>query len=78
MPASERERAFLARMGKLKAASHQKALAAHLDLTLVERLNRSWALFETFRGPTALAPRHSGASAFFARARTLGLYLHRG
>lgn len=71
----ERERDYLSRIGRLKAASHAEALAAHRRLSLDERLRRSWELYERFReerprdGRARETPR-----AFYDRARELGLY----
>jgi len=72
---SEREREYLKRIGRLKAASHADALAAHLRLSLDERLRRSWELYERFRDdqPDENRARET-PRAFYDRARALGLY----
>ncbi len=49
MPVSERERAYMARIGRLKAASHAEAAAKHQALPLAARLRQSWLLFPSFR-----------------------------
>jgi len=80
MTESEREREYLSRIGRLKAASHADALAAHLRLSLDERLQRSWELYERFRDarPDDTRPDEGRARetprAFYDRARALGLY----
>jgi hypothetical protein len=69
---SERDRAYLERLGRYKAASHADAQARHLALSLAERLQRSWRLYETHRA--ALPPRDDDPSPLYERARALGLY----
>jgi hypothetical protein len=72
MATSDRE--FFDAIGRLKAASHRSALASHLQLSLRDRLRRSWELFERFRNDATAEPRTNDALAFFERARALGLY----
>ena len=62
----------MARIGAYKAQAHAEALARHLDLPLADRLARSWALCEAHRA--SLRTRAGDPSAFYARARELGLY----
>jgi hypothetical protein len=69
---SDRDRAYMERLGRYKAASHMDAQARHLALSLDERLRRSWALYEAHRG--ALPERNDDPSPFYERARALGLY----
>lgn len=72
MSVSDRERAYMERLGRYKAASHADAEARHGALSLDERLRRSWALYEAHRD--SLPPRTDDPSAFYERARALGLY----
>ena len=74
MTASARERSYFARIGELKTRSHTDAAEAHRELPLAERLSRSWALFERFRGGQAAAVQTTASAQFFARARALGLH----
>lgn len=73
MAVSQHDRAFLARVGEYKAASHAEAQARHLELPLDERLRRSWELFLAGREPGACRDRHDDPSPFYDRARALGL-----
>lgn len=62
------------RLGEYKAASHEDALAAHLALTLEERLARSWQLYELFRDEArSREGDDDDVARFYARARDLGL-----
>ena len=69
---SDRDRAYLERLGRLKAASHATAAARHGARTLDERLDRSWALYEAHGA--GLRARSDDPSPFYDRARALGLY----
>jgi hypothetical protein len=71
--ASERDRAYMRRLGEYKASSHREALESHLALSLEERLERSWQLYELFREEARESADDDGALRFFARARSLGL-----
>jgi hypothetical protein len=72
---SQRERSFLAHLGKLEAESHAQAAVDHLSLPVAERLTRSWALFESFRQDAVRTQAgDEGPLAFYQRARALGLY----
>ena len=75
MAVSERDREHMRRIGRYKAEAHAEAQAAHLALSLGERLQRSWALYETFRASLPHATiRHDDPTPFYERARALGLY----
>ncbi|HEU4431533.1 MAG TPA: hypothetical protein VFT98_22420 [Myxococcota bacterium] len=73
MTVSERDREQFRRIGAAKAESHREALAAHLALTLEERLARSWDLYRRFRDPNSPA-REDDPTPLYDRARALGLY----
>lgn len=62
------------RIGVYKATSHREAGAHHLALSLSERLERSWRLYLEGRSTAALDRRDDDPSAFYAKARALGLY----
>ena len=62
------------RIGEFKAASHRDRLAEHLSLSLEERLQRSWRLFEALCDSVAEAREDDDPTAFYDRARALGLY----
>jgi hypothetical protein len=70
---SETEREYLRRIGAYKALSHAEAAAEHAELDLRERLRASWDLFLRYRSQRSKAPRDDDPSAFYARARSLGL-----
>lgn len=72
MGVTERDRAFLARLGAYKAASHAEALAQHLALDLDERLQRSWELYLVGRDEARPA-REDDPSPLYERARARGL-----
>jgi hypothetical protein len=73
MAVSERDRAYLQRLGEYKASTHADALTRHRALAMSERLRRSWALYEAHRN--ALPPiRQDDPTSFYDRARALGLY----
>lgn len=70
---SERDRAYMRRIGEAKAESHAEAAATQRALTLAERLRRSWALYLACRS-TIRDERDDDPSPFYERARALGLY----
>ena len=74
MSAEERERDYMRRIGGYKADSHSEAEARHLALSLTERLTRSWQLYLEGRSAAVLARREDDPSAFYEKARALGLY----
>jgi hypothetical protein len=74
MPVSKRDRAYMARLGQYKAASHAEATARHQALSLAQRLQRSWELFLTRRGTARLDSRDDDPSPFYDLARARGLY----
>jgi hypothetical protein len=61
------------RLGEYKAASHREALESHLALSIEERLERSWQLYELFREEAGDDVSDDGSLRFYARARSLGL-----
>ena len=73
MSVSERDRAYMRRIGAYKAASHGEAEARHTALTLSQRLQRSWALYEANRDALVRVV-HEDPTPFYDRARALGLY----
>jgi hypothetical protein len=73
MGVSERDRAYMERLGAYKAASHADAFARHRALPLDERLRRSWALYEAHL-ETPASVRDDDPTPFYERARALGLY----
>jgi hypothetical protein len=75
MAVSDRDRAYMQRIGEYKAASHDEARMLHLAATLSARLARSWQLYLEGRGTAAVERRDDDPSAFYERARALGLYL---
>jgi hypothetical protein len=62
------------RIGHFKAESHAAELAAHLSKPLAARLQSSWDLFISRRDLASTAKRTDDPSAFYDRARALGLY----
>ena len=62
------------RIGIYKDLSHREALAAHLSLSLDERLHRSWLLYERYRHRVQKDDPQDTPEQFYARARELGLY----
>lgn len=74
MPVSERERAYMERIGRWKADSHAEAMAEQQARPIAERLRHSWALFEAYRDRTNVSPVEDRAPSLYARARTLNLY----
>jgi hypothetical protein len=73
MTVSERDRAYMRRIGEAKAAAHVDAAATQRSLALGERLRRSWALYLACRS-TSRGDRDDDPSPFYERARALGLY----
>lgn len=74
MAVSEHDREVMRRIGIYKARSHAMALARHLSLSVSERLGRSWSLFLGRRSLASSSTRVDDPSAFYDRARALGLY----
>ncbi len=72
MGVSERDRAFMARVGEYKRESHAEAQARHRALPLDERLARSWELFLAGRTAASSRQRDDDPSPFYDRARALG------
>ena len=72
MPVTDREREHMRRIGEIKAALRVDERAAHLSLTVDERLTRSWALYLAYRD--SLPARDDDPSPLYERARALGLY----
>lgn len=70
---SEDDRAYMRRLGAARAATHAAATSEHLALTPIERLRRSFALSAAHVGQANLDARQDDPSAFYARARALGL-----
>jgi hypothetical protein len=68
----ERARAHFARIGEYKRASHRKALEEHLELSVEERLQRSWEFYEMYEGCPTM-PVEPGALEFYALCRRLGV-----
>jgi len=73
MPVSERDRAYMRRIGGFKAESHAQSAEIHRAANLVERLRRSWNLFLSHRD-RAQCVAEDDPSPFYDRARELGLY----
>jgi hypothetical protein len=74
MPVSDRDKQYFARVGAIKESVHAQAAADHLAFSLDERLARSWALYCANRDAVNFAAREDDPSAFYERARKLGLY----
>lgn len=72
MRVTDEDRAYFARIGAIKGASHASATQSHLSLSLDERLERSWQLYLANR--EAARERVDDPSPFYERARALGLY----
>ena len=70
---SEHDREHMRRLGEAKAATHADAVLDHLRLTPIERLRRSSAMSAAMRPSANLTQRVDDPSAFYARARALGL-----
>ncbi len=74
MAVRQRDRDFMRRIGALKGATHEEAVAQHRTLPLDERMHRSWALYLAWRDRSPVAERHDDPSPFYERARSRGLY----
>jgi hypothetical protein len=74
MRVSERDREYMRRLGEAEAEAHAERLAEHLALDVAERLRRSMALARRFWRTANVASRHDDPTAFYDRARRLGLY----
>jgi hypothetical protein len=72
MPVTDRERDHMRRIGEIKAALREDERAAHLALSVADRLARSWALYLAYR--ESLRPRDDDPPSLYERARALGLY----
>ena len=73
MGVTERDRATMRRIGAAKEASHAEAQAAHLALSIEERLRRSWTLYMRGDGSSSRAD-EDDPSPFYERARARNLY----
>ena len=73
MGVTERDRATMRRIGAAKAASHAEAEAAHLALSIEERLRRSWMLYVRGGGSSSRVD-EDDPSPFYERARARNLY----
>jgi len=74
MPVTGSDRAYFERVGAAKRESHAAATAQHLALSIDARLERSWRLCRDFARTAGGDRRDDDPSAFYARARALGLY----
>jgi hypothetical protein len=70
---SARDRDYMRRLGKYIADANEEAKQEHLDCGGGERLDRSLNLAERGRSYAATNPDADDPSAFYARARALGL-----
>ena len=74
MTVSDKDRDYFNRIGQAKSRAHNKALQAHLQLSMSERLARSWQLYLDSR--YEVKPRDDdNPTLFYKRARELGLYI---
>jgi hypothetical protein len=73
MSVSEKDREYMRRIGVYKDLSHREAQAAHLALSLDERLRRSWRLYLRYRHRVRRDDPQDDPAQFYARARQLGL-----
>lgn len=73
MTVQARDRAYMERLGRHEADGHDERLAAHLRLSIDERLRRSLALFRHFRDRVHRTD-DEGPREFLHRAKALGLY----
>jgi hypothetical protein len=71
---SDKDREYMRRIGAYKELSHREAQAEHLALSLDERFRRSWRLYERYRGRVRRDDPQDDPTAFYRRARELGLY----
>ena len=67
------DRDYMRRLGEAKARSHADAASEHLRLAPIDRLRRSFALSAAWSAQANLAARVDEPSAFFEKARALGL-----
>ena len=74
MAVSDHDRRYFERIGAAKATSHAEAADRHRASTLEERLRASWQLYLRHRDEVDLSKRDDDPSAFYDRARRLGLY----
>ncbi len=70
---SERDHEYMRRLGEAKAAARADAVLEHQRLAPIERLRRSFAMSAALRERANLAARVDDPSAFYDRARALGL-----
>lgn len=70
---SEQDREYMRRLGEAKAAARADAVAEHQRLTPIDRLHRSFELSAAGRAHANLGARVDEPSAFYDRARLLGL-----
>jgi negative regulator of sigma E activity len=71
---SDKDREYMRRIGAYKELSHREAQAEHLALSLDERFRRSWRLYERYRDRVRRDDPQDDPTAFYRRARELGLY----
>ena len=71
--ASEHDFDYMRRLGEFKAASHRDALAAHLALSVNDRLVASEQLAKRDGPRNMHRAQQDDLAAFFRRARELGL-----
>ena len=69
MTVSEKDREYMRRIGVYKDLSHREAHAAHLAVTLDERLRRSWRLYQRYRQRVRRDDPHDDPTPFYTRAR---------
>lgn len=74
MTVSDKDREYMRRIGAYKELSHREAQAEHLALSLDERFRRSWRLYERYRDRVRRDDPQDDPTAFYRRARELGLY----
>jgi hypothetical protein len=72
--APDKDREYMRRIGVYKGLSHREAQAEHLALSLDERFRRSWRLYQRYRHRIRRDSRQDDPTAFYDRARELGLY----
>lgn len=74
MAVSQLDREHMRRLGEYKEASHAEAAARHRTLPVLERLERSWALFMAGRAAVNDDRRDDDPARFYDLARRRGLY----
>lgn len=72
MTVTDRERDYMRRIGAIKTSLRDEERAAHLALSIPDRLRRSWALYLAYR--ESLPAHDDDPSPLYDRARALGLY----